>query len=69
MSGMDLTVKEIVEKLKTEGSVTIKGFGAFTLKEVAARQRRNPKTGEAVDAPAFKKISFKMSKSFRDELK
>lgn len=68
MSGMDLTIKEVVEKLKAEGSLTIKGFGSFTLKEVAARTRRNPKTGESVDAPGFKKIAFKMSKSFRDEL-
>lgn len=68
MSGMDLTVKDVVEKLKTDGSVTIKGFGQFTLKNVAARTRRNPKTGASVEAAGFKKISFKMSKSFRDEL-
>lgn len=68
MSGMDQTIYELVDTLKDKGSVTIKGFGTFTVKEVSARTRRNPKTGEAVEADGFKKIAFKMSKSFRDQL-
>jgi nucleoid DNA-binding protein len=68
MSGMDMTVTAIIEALKKDGTLAIKGFGVFTLKSVAARKRRNPKTGAAVDAPAFKKVTFKMSKSFRESL-
>jgi DNA-binding protein HU-beta len=68
MSGMEMTVTTLIETLKKDGTATIKGFGTFNLKQVAARIRRNPKTGEAVDAPAFKKITFKMAKGFRDSL-
>lgn len=69
MSGLDKTLRQVIDEVKSSGgSLTIKGFGTFTLKEVAARTRRNPKTGEAVEAPGFKKLTFKMSKSFRDEL-
>jgi DNA-binding protein HU-beta len=68
MSGMEMTVATLIETLKKDGSATIKGFGTFNLKQVAARKRRNPKTGDAVDAPAFKKITFKMAKSFRESL-
>lgn len=68
MSGMEMTVATLIETLKKDGTATIKGFGTFNLKQVAARQRRNPKTGGAVDAPAFKKITFKMAKSFRESL-
>jgi DNA-binding protein HU-beta len=68
MSGLDKTLVQIVDEVKKDGSVTVKGFGTFTLKEIAARTRRNPKTGAAVQAPAFKKLTFKMSKSFRESL-
>ncbi len=68
MSGLDKTISEVIAELKEKGSVTIKGFGTFGTTAVAARVRRNPKTGAAVNAPAFKKVKFKMSKTFRDEL-
>lgn len=68
MSGLDKTISQVIAELKEKSSVTIKGFGTFSIRNVAARTRRNPKTGAAVQAPAFKKASFKMSKSFREEL-
>jgi len=67
-TGMEKTLTQIVEELKAQTSVTVKGFGTFTVKEVKARTRRNPKTGAAVQAPGFKKVAFKMSKSFRETL-
>lgn len=68
MSDTAITIAALIETLKKDNSVTIKGFGTFTLKSIAARTRRNPKTGGKVDAPAFKKITFKMAKSFRESL-
>lgn len=68
MSGRTKTIDQILEEVKEKGTVIIKGVGTFQLKEVPAKTRRNPKTGEPVEAPAFKKIAFKMSKALRDEL-
>jgi DNA-binding protein HU-beta len=51
-------VESITEALKTGDSVTLQGFGAFKVKERAARKARNPRTGEAVDVPASKTASF-----------
>jgi DNA-binding protein HU-beta len=44
------------------------GFGSFEVKPRAARVGRNPKTGEPITLPAGKKVSFKASKFFRDQL-
>lgn len=56
----------IEEALKTDGSVQLIGFGTFAVKERAARQGRNPKTGEAMMIPASKVINFKASKNLLD---
>lgn len=44
-------------------TVNIAGFGRFEIKESAARQGRNPATGEVVEIPAKRRLSFKASKS------
>lgn len=43
--------------------MTIKGFGAFEMRTRAARQGRNPKTGEAVAIPASKTMAFRAAKT------
>ncbi len=66
------TVKAIIEVIKdklAEGeAVNLIGFGSFEVKPRAARVGRNPKTGEPIILPAGKKVSFKASKFFRDQL-
>ncbi len=59
-------LSSIEEALKEDGSVQLIGFGTFTVKERAARQGRNPKTGEAMTIPASKVVTFKASKSLLD---
>jgi DNA-binding protein HU-beta len=53
----------IIDAAKRGEEVAIVGFGRFSLKERAAREGRNPRTGEALNIPASKALSFKMSKS------
>lgn len=66
----DVFVREFVELIAdavTSGEeVTLIGFGKFKTKESAARQARNPKTGEMVEVPAKKKITFAPSKETKD---
>ena len=49
-------------------TVTVAGFGKFTPRTRAARQGRNPRTGEPIDVPAARVPSFKAAKALRDAL-
>ena len=46
--------------------VTVAGFGKFVVRERAARQGRNPQTGESVAIAASRGASFKAAKALRD---
>lgn len=48
--------------------VTVPGFGIFELKESAAREGRNPKTGAALHIEAKKTLKFKISKPVEDRI-
>ena len=52
--------KKVVE---AEKPIQIRGFGSFSIKEMPARNSRNPKTGEPIMVPAKKKVKFKPSKA------
>lgn len=58
----------ITEALKDGDKVQLIGFGTFEVKDVAEREGRNPKTGEAITIPATKKPTFSASKALRDEV-
>jgi len=49
--------------------ITLTGFGTFERKMRAAREGRNPKTGEALKIPASAYPSFSAGKSFKDAVK
>lgn len=44
------------------------GFGTFTVTKRAPRKGRNPRTGETIDIPASRGVSFKPAPAFKDEL-
>jgi integration host factor subunit beta len=52
----------MVEALAKGDRVEIRGFGSFAVKNRAAREGRNPKTGETVHIPAKKMVHFKIGK-------
>ena len=47
-------------------SVSIAGFGTFTVKHHPARQGRNPRTGESIEIAASMVPAFKAGKALRD---
>ncbi|MCF7916313.1 MAG: HU family DNA-binding protein [Candidatus Omnitrophica bacterium] len=63
-------VEGIVETLKSSlakgDDVSISGFGNFKVKQTKARTGRNPKTGETIQIPAKKKVSFKPAKDLKE---
>lgn len=61
-------VDVIVDAMKKGEKVQIVGFGGFESKERAARTARNPRTGEEIEIPASKAVSFKAGKALKDEI-
>ena len=49
----------IAESLERGEEVQFVGFGSFKLAERAARTGRNPQTGEDIEIPASKFVTFK----------
>ncbi len=63
------TIFDSIAGTLTKGDrVEIRGFGSFTVKDRAARQGRNPKTGEAVEIPAKRKAFFKVGKDLSERI-
>ena len=56
----------IADALARDETVAIAGFGKFAVRERAARQGRNPQTGEPVAIAASRAPSFKAAKALRD---
>ena len=56
----------IADALARDQAVAIAGFGKFAERSRAARQGRNPQTGEPVAVPALRAPSFKLAKALRD---
>lgn len=48
--------------------VSLAGFGKFKTKESAAREGRNPSTGETIKIAASKKLGFAPAKAVKDRL-
>lgn len=62
----DALFSAIADALAKGDSVSIAGFGTFSVKERAARQGRNPRTGEAISIAASTVPTFKAGKGLRD---
>ncbi|MBT3400431.1 MAG: integration host factor subunit beta [Rhodospirillaceae bacterium] len=61
-------LEEITAALARGDRVELRGFGAFSVKQRAARTGRNPRTGEAVDVDAKVVPYFKTGKELRERL-
>lgn len=66
---LEATTGAITKALKKGDSVSLVGFGTFTVKHRAARTGRNPATGETIKIKASKNPSFKAGKGFKDAIK
>ena len=66
---LDATIESITTALKKGDTVSLIGFGTFSVKERAARTGRNPATGETIKIKASKNPAFKAGKGFKDAIK
>lgn len=63
---LESMIAVIKTTLKKNGSVTLVGFGTFTVGKRAARIGRNPRTGESIKIKAAKVPKFKPGKALKD---
>ena len=63
---LDGMVEAITNAVKGGDTVSIIGFGTFSVRERAARTGRNPKTGQEIQIAASKSPAFKAGKAFKD---
>jgi DNA-binding protein HU-beta len=66
---VDMIINSIVSTLKKGDEVSIAGLGIFSTKVRAARQARNPRTGEAISVPSMRVPKFRAAKALKDAVK
>ena len=63
---VDGVLDSVTKTLAGGGSVSLVGFGTFSVKARAARMGRNPRTGEAIQIKASNVPGFKAGKALKD---
>ena len=58
----------VAEALKAGDKIQLVGFGTFEVSERAAREGRNPRTGETMTIEASKTPKFKAGQALKDEV-
>jgi DNA-binding protein HU-beta len=61
-------IEVVGDELKKGEKIQIIGFGTFEVSERAAREGRNPQTGEAMEIKASRNPKFKAGKALKDSL-
>ena len=61
-------IEAIASALEKGDSVSLIGFGSFKVVDRAAREGRNPSTGEKIQIPASKAVKFTPSKVLKERV-
>jgi DNA-binding protein HU-beta len=65
-NAVDAMIEVIKKALKKGDTITLVGFGTFSVRKRAARQGRNPQTGATIKIKASKNPAFKAGKALKD---
>lgn len=66
---VDTVIDTIVNTLKKGEEISIAGLGIFSVKHRAARQARNPRTGESIQVGAMKVPKFRAAKGLKEAVR
>ena len=69
VKAVDTFLEAVKKALKKGESVTLVGFGTFSVAKRAARKGRNPQTGDAIKIAARKVPKFTAGKALKDSVK
>jgi DNA-binding protein HU-beta len=65
---LDAAIAGIIAAAQNGEEVNLAAFGKFKVKDVPARQGRNPATGAAIEIAPSRKLGFAPAKQVRDAL-
>ena len=65
---LDAAIESITTALKRGDTITLVGFGTFSVRNRKARMGRNPRTGEEIQIKASKVPGFKPGKALKDAI-
>jgi len=63
---IDRFTGSIVSALRKGKEISIMGFGNFSVSKVAARDGRNPRTGETIQIAAYNQPRFKVGQKLKN---
>ena len=67
-AAVDAMLDAVTDALKKDEKVQLVGFGTFEVSERAARDGRNPRTGETIEIAAVKAPKFKAGNALKDAI-
>ena len=65
---VDSVFETIASTLSSKDEVRVTGFGTFAVTRRAARDGRNPRTGEKIRIPASNQAKFKAGKALKEAI-
>jgi integration host factor subunit beta len=65
---VDLVFGLMVDALKKDDRIEVRGFGSFVAKHYGAYKGRNPRSGQPIDVPAKRVPFFKVGKELRERV-
>ena len=65
---VETTIDAISDELAAGGEVSLAGFGKFSVSHRAARQGRNPSTGQTISISASKAAKFSAASALKKRL-
>ena len=63
---IDMFVSSAIDALGSGNEISLIGFGNFSVSKMAARDGRNPRTGEAIKINAYNQPKFKVGQKLKD---
>lgn len=66
MEWLDIFTEEVTKIMKKGDKLNLSGFGIFKVAARAAREGRNPRTGETIQIKASKKAKFVPAKALKE---
>ena len=68
LEAVQMVFEGIIDTLMDEGRIELQNFGVFEVRRRRARKARNPRTGESVDVPEKKVVTFKPGREMEQRI-